>query len=84
MLLRSGFQGVIHLLATAKGGQPEVEFEGGEGPGQIMDQIQAFAVPWIKKALDPAGPSLLWEEIDPEAGISSSAWASSCSTSLSR
>lgn len=68
MLLKSGFHGVIHLLASAQGGLPEVEFEGGEGPGEVMDQIESFALPWIKKSIDPAGPSLLWEEIDPEAG----------------
>ena len=68
MLLKSKFQGVIHLSATADGGLPEVEFTGGEGPGAIMDQVQSYAVPWIKQAIDPAGPSLLWEEIDPEAG----------------
>lgn len=68
MLLKSGYQGVIQLLAAARGGVPEVEFEGGEGPGEVMDQIQTFAVPWIKKAIDPAGPALLWEELDLEAG----------------
>lgn len=68
MLARSGFRGVIHLSTAARGGPPEVEFRGAEGPGEVMDQIQTFAVPWIKKAVDPAGPALLWEELDPEAG----------------
>ena len=67
-VLRSDYRGVIRLLA-ATDANPEIEFQGGEGPEQVMDQIQGFAVPRIRAAIAAQGPDLLWQELDLDAGI---------------
>ncbi len=67
-ILRTRYHGVIHLYPADAGSRPEIEFLGGEGPQQAMDQIQSFAVPRIREAIEPRGPYLRWEELDLEAG----------------
>ncbi len=67
-ILRPRYRGVIHL-PPGTGGRPEIEFSGGEGPEQVMDQVQDFAVPEIRKCVEPLGPCLRWQELDLDAGL---------------
>ncbi len=68
-ILRSRYRGVIHLYPDDADSPPEIEFSGGEGPEQGMNQIQDVAVPEIRKHVEPLGPFLRWEELDFEAGV---------------
>ena len=65
-ILRSRYRGVIHFHPADADSQPEIEFTGGEGPEQVMNQIQDVAVPEIRKNIEPLGPFLRWEELDLE------------------
>ncbi len=68
-ILRPRYRGVIHLGPSSDEGRPEIEFSGGEGPEQVMDQVQDFAVSEIRKCIEPLGPFLRWQELDLEAGV---------------
>ncbi len=68
-ILRSRYRGVIHFYPADGDSSPEIEFTGGEGPEQVMDQIQDFALPEIHRSIEPAGPYLRWEELDLETGV---------------
>ena len=68
-ILRSRYRGVIHIFPNGGDSTPEIEFTDGEGPEQVMNQIQDFAVPEIHKSIEPMGPYLRWEELDLEAGV---------------
>ncbi len=68
-ILRSRYRGVIHFYPADADSPPEIEFLDGEGPEQVMNQIQDFAVPEIRKSIEPLGPYLRWEELDLEAGV---------------
>ncbi len=68
-ILRSRYRGVIHFYPADADSPPEIEFSDGEGPEQVMNQIQDFAVPEIRKSIEPLGPYLRWEELDLETGV---------------
>ncbi len=68
-ILRSRYRGVIHFPPADADSPPEIEFTGGEGPQEVMNQIQDFAVPEIRKSIEPLGPFLRWEELDLEARL---------------
>ncbi len=65
-ILRSRYRGVIHFYPADADSRPEIEFLGGEGPEQLMNQIQDVAVPEIQKNIEPLGPFLRWQELDLE------------------
>ncbi len=68
-ILRPRYRGVIHLFPGDADSRPEIEFSGGEGPEQVMDQVQDFAVPEIRKHVEPLGPYLRWQELDLAAWV---------------
>ncbi len=68
-ILRSRYRGAIYFHPAEADRPPEIEFSEGEGPEQVMNQIQDYAVPEIRKSIEPLGPYLRWEELDLEAGV---------------
>ncbi len=68
-ILRSRYHGVIHFDPAGAEHPLEPEFSDGEGPEQVMNQIQDVALPEIRNSIEPLGPYLRWEELDTEAGV---------------
>ncbi len=66
---RCRYRGMIHFYPADADSAPEIEFVGGEGPEEVMNQVQDFAVPEIRKSIETLGPFLRWEELDLEAGV---------------
>ena len=66
---RYRYRGVIYFHPAEADSPPEIEFSDAEGPEQVMNQIQDFAVPEIRKSIEPLGPYLCWEELDLEAKV---------------